>query len=94
VSLAEARIKADALRKQHRDQADPLAHRRAAEARRRSVPTFAERTAEYIEWRKSLPPTREEPEAACRIVPESGKRHCGFTSYQPSDYADRPNRRR
>ena len=38
VSLAEARIKADTLRQQHRDQADPLTHRRAAEARRRSVP--------------------------------------------------------
>jgi integrase len=61
VSLAEARIKADALRKQHREQADPLAHRRAAEARRRSVPTFAERAAEYIEWRKALPPTARSP---------------------------------
>src|SRR5260370_39217772 len=66
VSLAEARIKADALRKQHQDQADPLAHRRAAEARRRNVPTFAERAAEYIGWRKTLPPTARSPKRLAR----------------------------
>jgi integrase len=61
VGLGEARTRAGALRKQHQDRADPLAHRRAAEARHQQVPTFEERAAEYIEWRKALPPTAKSP---------------------------------
>jgi integrase len=61
VSLAEARAAADALRKQHKTGQDPLAERRAATQRRRSIPTFAERTEEYIKWRKGLPATARSP---------------------------------
>jgi integrase len=55
VGLAEARDKADGLRKQHKLGVDVAGERKAERKRERGIPTFRQAVEEYIEWRTQQP---------------------------------------